>query len=159
MLNCNCLTATGYRPRIIIHINAFLAYLLVQELFFDKNHFVEFLSVGCNVALQQLNIFAATHSTNIIQTFHACPWATRKRKRLALRVILWRNFTNVTNRTKIFYFIALLISRKFSNQTYRNGPKNLSRVSSIPFQYVRARGAVPQKFIYISKITNHHFPG
>ena len=34
---------------------------------------------------------------------------------------LWRNFPNVTNRTKIFYFIALLVFRKFSYRTYRNG--------------------------------------
>ena len=68
----------------IIHINAFLAYHLVQELFFNKNHFLEFLSVG----LHQLNIFAAYRSTNIIQTFHTCPWTTRQRKSPALRAIL-----------------------------------------------------------------------
>ena len=51
----------------IIHINVFLAYLLVQEPFFNKNHFLKFLFVGCNVALQKLNIFAANCSTNLIQ--------------------------------------------------------------------------------------------
>ena len=51
----------------ITHINVFLSYLLVQELFFNKNHFLDFLSVGCNVALLQLNIFAANRSTKKIQ--------------------------------------------------------------------------------------------
>ena len=53
---------------------------------------------------------------------------------------------DITNHTKIFYFIALLVFRKFSYQTYWNGlnqvpqrwsplgpSKNSSRVSSIPF--------------------------
>ena len=49
-----CLTATcawDNSRSTIIHINVFLAYLLVQELYFNKSHFFEFLSVGYNVAL------------------------------------------------------------------------------------------------------------
>ena len=97
------------------------AYLLVQDFFFNKNHFLDVLLVGCNVALQQLNIFAAYHSTNIIQNFHACRWATRKRKRPALRAFLQRYFTNVTNHTEFFYIIALLRFHKYPYRTYRNG--------------------------------------
>ena len=89
LLNC---ILRGISRGTVIHINVFLAYLLVQELLFNKNHFLEFLSVGCNLALQQLNIFAANLSTNLVQPFHACWWTTRKRKCLALRVIFIAKF-------------------------------------------------------------------
>ena len=48
-----CLTATCWivSRGTIIHINVFLANLLVQKLFLNKNHFLEFFSVGCNVAM------------------------------------------------------------------------------------------------------------
>ena len=35
----------------INHINVFVVYLFAQGLFFDKNHFLEFLSIGYSVAL------------------------------------------------------------------------------------------------------------
>ena len=76
----------------ILHINVFLAYLLVQEPFFNKNYFLEFLTVGCNLALKKLNVFAANGSTNLIQIFHVCTWTTRNRKRPALRAICIAKF-------------------------------------------------------------------
>ena len=82
LLNCNLWDISR---GTISHINVFLAYLLVQELFLNKNHFLEFLSVGCNVALQQLNIFAANRNTNLIQTFQTF-------KRAALRAIFIAKF-------------------------------------------------------------------
>ena len=39
LLNCNLWNNSR---STITHINVFLAYLLVQELFFNKNHFLEF---------------------------------------------------------------------------------------------------------------------
>ena len=71
---------------------------------------------------------------------------------------------------EISYFIVWLVLCKFSCGTYRNCvnwctsklrqskySKSLSRVSLIPF--VWNLGVVPQKFIYVSKITGHHFSG
>ena len=64
----------------IIHINVFLAYLLIQAgtLLQQKPlPLVSFCSLQCSFVV-------ANCSTNLIQTFHACPWTTRKRKRLTL---------------------------------------------------------------------------
>ena len=89
---------------------------------------------------------------------------------------LWRNFTNVTNHTKIFYFIALLVFCKFSYWNYRNGlnqvPQSWGPLSSqknwaVLLLYllleirilVCAQGALRQKFVCVSEIAGHHFPG
>ena len=47
----------------------------MQGLFVIKKHFLEFIYVGYKVRLDQLNINAANLSTNLSQSFYACPWA------------------------------------------------------------------------------------
>ena len=64
----------------MIYMNIFVAYLLVQELLFDKNNFLKFFF--CR--LQCSFVVAANRNMNLIQTFHAQPWITRKRKRPVL---------------------------------------------------------------------------
>ena len=46
----------------------------MQELFVNKNYFLEFISVGYKIILDQLNINIANLSTNLCQSFYACPW-------------------------------------------------------------------------------------
>ena len=159
----------------IIHINVFLAYFLVQEPFFNKNHFLEFLSVGCSVAMQQLDIFAANLSTNVIQTFHACPLTTRKRKRPTLRAIFIPKFhqRNQPHQNVLLHSFTstpqiFVLKWSKSSASKLRQPWALKKLEPCQFytfcresafQYVRAQGAVPQKLNCVSKIAGHHFPG
>ena len=97
----------------IIHINVFLAYLLVQELFFNKNHSLEFLSVGCNVAL-----YFRCLSQYEYHSILPCLAVDNKEEETPCAE---SNIYSEINHTKIFYFIALPVFRKFSYRTYRNG--------------------------------------
>ena len=162
----------------IIHINVFLAYFLVQEPFFNKNHFLEFLSVGCSVAMQQLDIFAANLSTNVIQTFHACPLTTRKRKRPTLRAIFIPKFhqRNQPHQNFLLHsftcipqiFVSSLPKWSKPSASKLRLPSALKKFEpcqfytfgrEFAFQYVSAQGTAPQNFICVSKIVGHHFPG
>ena len=111
-----CITSSGissvthHNP----HMNVFVVYLLVQELFADKIHFFKLLSTSNKPWLDQLKII-----TILLFMKRFSSIGTRKGKYPTPRTN--RKPQQLIKHTKISYSIAWLIFRKFSCVTHRNG--------------------------------------
>ena len=158
-------------------INAIFVFLFMQELFIDKIHFFKFLCMSGKSQLHQLNVITSSRSSTVQAFLTAWIFSFVRGNTIKEGEIPY-----VENKYKTLptYSIVSLVFRKFLYRTYQNGlnqvpqswgtpsiSKSKNRVSSIPFfrnlhftlhlhrvQYVKYL----QIFIYVSKLTGHHFP-
>ena len=153
----------------------------MQEFFVDKIHIWKFLCISDKPRLHQLNIITSSRCSTVQASLTAWilsfVWGNtiKKGKYPVLR-------TNTKPHqpiklAKISYSIVSLVFRKCSYRTYQWSKPGASKLRyseylkkykkckfhtfcwESTFWYTLAQHVVPQKFIYVSKITGHHFPG
>ena len=124
----------------------------MQELFVDKIHFFKFLCMSDKPRLHQLNIISSSRSRQVGTSFSGFLnifIRTGKYHQGRGNTLMLRTNTkphHLIKHAKTSYFIASLVFRRFSYQTYRNGlnqvpqswgspsiSKSTNRVSSISF--------------------------
>ena len=96
------------------HINVFVVYLLIQELFINKIHFFKFLSTSDKPWLDQLKIITVLL---LVEKFSSI--GTRKGKHSMLRTNTQSQ--KLIKHTKTSYSIASLILHKFLCGAYQSG--------------------------------------
>ena len=106
-------TSSAAHSIIHIHINVFVVFLFVQELFIDKIHIFMYFSMSDKLLLDQLKFITATSAILVVQI------PTRKEKYPVLRTNMKPQ--QLTKHTKIFYFLASHVFHKFLYYTCRNG--------------------------------------
>ena len=131
------------------HTNTIFVYLVMQELFVDKIHFLKFLSMSDKPRLHLLKIIASSRSTvyklpSLPECFY--PYGeipSRKGKYPMLKTNTKPH--QLIKHAEISYSIASLAFHKFSYRTYQNGlnqgtqrdtpstSKNTNSVSSTSF--------------------------
>ena len=112
-------TSSAAHSIIHIHINVFVVFLFVQELFIDKIHIFKYFSMSDKLLLDQLKFITATSAILVVQTSLNLSVRTRKGKYPVLRTNMKPQ--QLTKHTKIFYFLASHVFHKFLYCTYRNG--------------------------------------
>ena len=119
-------TSSAAHSIIHIHINVFVVFLFVQELFIDKIHIFKYFSMSDKLLLDQLKFITATSAILVVQTSLNLSVRTRKGEiptRKGKYPVLRTNMKpqQLTKHTKIFYFLASHVFHKFLYCTYRNG--------------------------------------
>ena len=126
----------SFEARYNPHINMFVVYLLIQELFVDKIHFFKFLSMSDKPWPDQLKIITATRGTSFSESFH--PYKGEEIPIRKGKCPMLRTNTKpqqLIKHSKISYSIASLVFRKFLCSIYRNG-LNLGTSKLRHFRYL-----------------------